>query len=88
MSAFRAVSLLLLLIPALAFGQAPAAALSFEVATIKPAEPITPVLITSGKAHIGMSVQGTRVDIGQMPLSALIQQAFKVKPYQVSGRTG
>jgi len=76
---------LLLLVPLLAFGQAPAAALTFEVATIKPVEPITPAAIAAGKLHVGMNVVGDRVDIGYMSLAELIPIAFKVKPYQVSG---
>jgi len=35
--------------------------------------------------HVGMSVDGARVDIGFMSLADLISMAFKVKPYQVSG---
>jgi uncharacterized protein (TIGR03435 family) len=78
-------TLLILLMPALAFGQASAAPLSFEVASIKPAETITPAMVASGKLHVGMSVQGTRVDIGYLSLAELIPIAFKLKPYQVSG---
>jgi uncharacterized protein (TIGR03435 family) len=73
-----------LLLPALAFGQAPAV-LSFEVATIKPAEALTPALITSGKLHIGMSIDGSRVDIGSVTLADLISMAHKLKSYQISG---
>jgi uncharacterized protein (TIGR03435 family) len=68
---------------ALAFGQAKR--LSFEVATIKPAEPITPASVASGKLHVGMSVDGARVDIGFLSLGELIPMAFKLKSYQVSG---
>jgi uncharacterized protein (TIGR03435 family) len=68
---------------ALAFGQAKP--LSFEVATIKPAEPITPATVAAGKLHIGMSVDGARVDIGFLSLGELIPMAFKMKSYQVSG---
>src|SRR5204863_5417152 len=76
---------LILLIPLLAFGQAPAASLSFEVESVKPAEAITPAMITSGKLHVGMSVDGARVDIGFMSLADLIPLAFNMKPYQISG---
>ena len=76
---------LILLMPASGFGQAPPATLSFEVATIKPAETITPAMIQSGKLHVGMNVDAARVDIGFMSLADLIPIAFKVKPYQVSG---
>src|SRR5438876_943661 len=81
------IVLLLLSAPALAFSQAPAATLSFEVATIKPADPINPAtILSSGKLpHVGMTVEGSRVDIGYMSLADLIPAAFKVKPYQISG---
>src|SRR2546421_3982241 len=86
---FRTITLvsLLLIVPTLAFSQAPPAALSFEVATIKPAEPINPqAILTTGKLpHVGMSVEGSRVDIGYMSLADLIPTAFNVKPYQISG---
>jgi uncharacterized protein (TIGR03435 family) len=73
-----------ILLPVLAFGQTPAV-LSFEVATIKPAEAISPAMIVAGKLHIGMNVDGSRVDIGSMSLADLIPIAYKVKPYQISG---
>src|SRR6185436_12605633 len=63
---------LILLMPLLAFGQAPAASPLFEVASVKPAEALTPAMITSGKLHVGMSVDGARVDIGFMSLADLI----------------
>jgi uncharacterized protein (TIGR03435 family) len=81
-----AFTLLMLLVPALLFSQAPAKPLSFEVATIKEAAPLNPALIASGKLpHIGMSVEGSRVDIGFLSLADLIPIAYKLKPYQISG---
>jgi uncharacterized protein (TIGR03435 family) len=74
---------LLLLLSLPAFGQAPAA--TFEVASIKPAQEITPAMILSGKLHLGMSVDGARVDIGYASLADLIPLAYNVKPYQVAG---
>ncbi len=65
------------------FGQARAAGPEFEVANITPAAQPTPELFRSGKIHIGMTVDGARVDIGGMPLTTLIQQAFRVKQFQV-----
>ncbi len=65
------------------FGQARAAGPEFEVASIKPAAQPTPELFRSGKIHIGMTVDGARVDIGGMPLTTLIQQAYRVKLFQV-----
>lgn len=58
---------------------------AFEVATIKPAAPITPQAMMSGKVHIGMKIEAGRVDIGFMSLSALIGAAYEVKPYQITG---
>ncbi len=60
-------------------------ALAFEVATIKPAPPITPAMVQAGKIHAGLSVDGTRVDIGFLTLADMIAAAYKVKPHQVSG---
>ena len=62
-------------------GQGPA----FEVASVKIAEPITPAMISSGKLHAGMKVDGKRVDIGLMSMAQLICKAYDVKSYQVSG---
>lgn len=65
------------------FVQARAAGPEFEVANITPAAQPTPELFRSGKIHIGMNVDGSRVDIGGMPLNTLIQQAFRIKSFQV-----
>jgi uncharacterized protein (TIGR03435 family) len=56
----------------------------FEVANITPAAQPTPDLFRSGKIHIGMTVTKTRVDIGGMPLTTLIQDAYRVKQFQVA----
>ena len=80
--------LLIILVPGLAFSQAPATAgLSFEVASVKVAAPLNPAeLIQSGKLpHVGMTVEGSRVDIGYMSLAELIPIAYNVKPFQVAG---
>jgi uncharacterized protein (TIGR03435 family) len=66
------------------FGQAPPK-LEFEVASIKPAPQLTPALVQSGKMHIGMNIDGARVDIGGMPIMSLLPQVFRVKQYQISG---
>jgi uncharacterized protein (TIGR03435 family) len=57
---------------------------TFDVASIKAAEPIQKQ-VGSGKIHIGMKIDGARVDIGFMSLSELIPIAYAVKPYQVTG---
>jgi uncharacterized protein (TIGR03435 family) len=69
--------------PILALAQKPK---TFEVATIKTAAPLNPVNIAAGQMpHVGMNVQGTRVDIGYMSLGDVIVTAYKVKQYQVTG---
>jgi len=78
-------SLILPIAALAAMAQTPAAPLAFEVATIKPAEPITPAMVQAGKMHVGMSVDAARVDIGYMSLYDLLYTAFKVKPYQIEG---
>jgi uncharacterized protein (TIGR03435 family) len=65
--------------------QTPAEAPAFEVASIKPSEPITPAMVAAGKLHMGMKVDAVRVDIGNFPLMQLICKAYDVKSYQVSG---
>jgi len=45
-------------------GTARAAGPEFDVASIKPATQPTPELFRSGKIHLGMTVDGARVDIG------------------------
>jgi len=91
-SFFRGLSACLALALSAAFAQTPdpggapkPAGLTFEVATIKPAPPLTPDLVASGKMHAGMSVDGARVDIGFFALSDLIRTAYKLKAYQISG---
>jgi len=61
------------------------APLAFEVATIKPAQPINPAQIAAGKLHVGMKIEAGRVDIGFMSIADLIRTAYEVRPYQVSG---
>ena len=74
---------------AAAFGQTGAptkgVALQFEVASIKPSGPLDTAAIVAGKAHIGTKVDNARVDIGSASLLQLICQAYKVKPYEVTG---
>jgi uncharacterized protein (TIGR03435 family) len=78
----RKVLLTLLLLAAPVFAQAGP---SFEVATIKPSPPLDPQKIAAGQLQIGMNVTKGRVTFGFMPVSALIMQAYKIKPHQVSG---
>jgi uncharacterized protein (TIGR03435 family) len=75
----------LLLSAAAAFAQTPTPPLAFEVASVKPAGPLDPVAIQSGKVHIGMKIDGAMVDIGSFSLKDLIRTAYEVKDYQISG---
>jgi uncharacterized protein (TIGR03435 family) len=80
------IGLGLMLTAATALGQAPAAPLSFEVASVKPSPPIDQAAILAGKPlHAGMKIDASRVDIGNFPLSALIAKAYDVKAYQITG---
>jgi choice-of-anchor A domain-containing protein len=72
----------LLLAAGIALGQAPKP--EFEVASIKPAEPIQ-AQTAAGNLHLGTQIDGARVDIGSLPLADLISMAIRVKPYQLSG---
>jgi uncharacterized protein (TIGR03435 family) len=78
-----ALTCFLLILPSLAVAQT---RLTFEVATIKPAEPITPQSIAAGKFHLGMNIDAARVDIGYLSLADLIPIAYKFKPYQFAGQ--
>lgn len=69
----------------LAAGSLLAQAPAFEVASVKPSEPITPAMVAAGKLHAGMKIDGKRVDIGNFALMQLICKAYDVKAYQVSG---
>jgi uncharacterized protein (TIGR03435 family) len=66
-------------------GQTTAATLAFDVASIKPSEPITPAMVQAGRIHAGMRIDGSRVDIGNFTLLQLITKAYDVKTYQVQG---
>jgi len=72
-----------LAIPAGVYGQTQAPA--FEVASVKPAGPLNPMMVMSGQARIGMKVDGARVDIANWSLADLVRSAYRLKPYQVSG---
>lgn len=62
-----------------------ARAQQFDVATIKPAEPITPQMIAAGKLNVGQKITGNQVSFGYMALRDLAALAFEVKPLQITG---
>ena len=53
---------------------------AFEVASVKPAPPITP-----GQMKIGMNQDPGRISYSGLPLRALIARAYRVKDYQING---
>jgi uncharacterized protein (TIGR03435 family) len=78
----------LLTLAAATFSQAPAAPahkLEFEVASIKLAGPLDPQKLMSGQMRMGMRVDKALVEISSLPLSELINLAFKTKRYQLTG---
>ena len=81
---FHKISAGLLLIASAAFAQTPAAPLAFDVASVKLGT-VDSAKILAGQQHIGLKVEGNRVDIGISSLSELIGMAYKVKYYQVQG---
>jgi uncharacterized protein (TIGR03435 family) len=74
----------LLLVAGIAFAQTPAAPLTFDVASVKLAT-LDPAKIMAGQQHIGLKVEGNRVEIGLSSLSELIGMAYKIKYYQIQG---
>jgi uncharacterized protein (TIGR03435 family) len=74
----------LLLIASAACAQTAAAPLAFEVASVKLGT-IDQAKILAGQQHVGLKVEGNRVDIGISSLSELIAMAYKVKYYQIQG---
>ena len=75
----------LLLAACAALGQPAAAPLSFEVASVKPAEPITSKAMAEGGFRLGTQIDGGRVDISFASLADLVRQAYRLKSYQFSG---
>ena len=72
-------------------GQGPAAGPAFEVATIRPAPPIQDIIqqIQSGKARIGMSVDGARVEYGLPVIGGLDpHRVSRSSPTRCKVRTG
>lgn len=70
------------LVATAAFGQAPAPRLEFEVASVKPAEPIS---LNTQHVDIGLHIDGAQVRFTYLSLKDLIRMAYRVKPHQVEG---
>ena len=63
---------------------------SFDVATIKPAQPMDPAkmvaaLQNGGKMPIGASIDSGRAEYLYLDLKTLLTYAYGVKPYQITG---
>jgi uncharacterized protein (TIGR03435 family) len=58
---------------------------SFEVASIKPAEPLTVESMRSGQLHLGVKIDAARADFGGVSLMNLITRAYGVRNFQVAG---
>ena len=65
----------------------PATPVAFEVAAIRPAPPFTELVpkIQSGEAKVGLTVEGSRVEIGFVSLEDLAGMAYNLKQYQMQG---
>jgi len=73
-----------LLLTSAALGQSVKAPLAFEVASVKPAPPPDRSQ-TMGRSSAAMVVDDARVYIASATLADLINMAFRVRPYQVTG---
>ena len=83
-SLFTNVAAALTLAAGVTFAQAPAAQpLAFEVASIKPSSPPDQAKVMSGQFRVGMSVDGSRVDLRFMSIGDLVRTAYKIKPHQL-----
>lgn len=56
---------------------------SFEVASVKRSEPITPELVQSGRLQIGVSIDARNVRLNKMSLFDMTMLAYQVKAHQV-----
>ncbi len=70
---------------AAAYSQTAPAALSFEVASIKPAGPLNRQAILSGQQMLGRKLDKARVEYAFVSPGELISMAYGVKSYQVAG---
>lgn len=83
----RRITICLALTPLAAFAQTKP---SFEVATIKPAQPmdqakILAALQSGGKLPIGATIDSGRAEYLYLDLKTLITYAYGVRPYQITG---
>src|SRR5579863_7759499 len=74
------VLLLVLVMPVLS-AQAPPPRVEFEVASIRPSDPI---LSAADASKIGLHIDGAQVNLGKLSLNDYLGMAYKVKLYQIS----
>jgi uncharacterized protein (TIGR03435 family) len=84
---FAKLPVCIALIAAAGFGQTK---LSFEVATIKPSQPLDPAKMLAtmqggGKLPVGANIDGSRAEYLYLDLKSLMTYAYGVKPYQITG---
>lgn len=58
---------------------------TFEVASIKRAEPLSVNAAIAGKMNLGMTIDNAQVNVKSMSLAELMRVAYKVKTFQISG---
>jgi len=58
---------------------------TFEVASIKKAEPLSVNAAMAGKMNLGMTIDNAQVNVKSLSLSELMRVAYKVKSFQISG---
>jgi uncharacterized protein (TIGR03435 family) len=76
----RAAAFVVVAVASASAQQAP----TFEVASVKPSAPLDAQQILAGKQRLGMRMDAGRVDIDGLPLSEVINIAFRTKSYQVT----
>jgi len=58
---------------------------AFEAASVKVSESLTPAVVQSGRAQIGITIDALNVRISKLSMFELITLAYQVKGHQVSG---
>ncbi len=76
------ISILSALASAAMFAQTPPPRVEFEVASIRPSDPI---LGPADAAKIGLHIDRSRVSLNKLSLNDFLAAAYKVKSYQISG---
>jgi len=76
------ISILSALASAAMFAQAPPSRIEFEVASVRPSDPI---VSAADASKIGLHIDGAQVSLGKLSLNDYLGMAYKVKQYQISG---